>query len=126
MEEIATSVCRFRLDLEGLVLATMVEGARFEPEDARAAVAATWRIAGERRRPVLVDSRGVRHQSREARAYFAGPEAAKRVSAVAVVVGSPVSRMIGSFFLRTSDHRIPTRLFDDEAPAREWLREFLG
>lgn len=117
-----TRSCTFRLDLDGYVHATMREGARFELEDAQDAVLATWRVAGERRLPVLVDSRRVRHQSRAAREYFMSEEVSRRVSAVAIVVDSPVSRVIGSFFMRLGRHRIPTQLFTDDEAARAWLR----
>lgn len=102
----------------------MSEGATFDLEDARAAVDATWRVACERRGPVLVDSRGVRMQTRAARHYFMSAEVATKVNAVALLVGSPVSRVIGSFFLRMGQHHVPTQLFTDIDAAREWLREF--
>lgn len=120
-----TRTCTFRLESDGLVLATMNDGARFELDDAREAVAATWRVAGERRGPVVVDSRGVRMQSRAARQYFMSEEVARKVSAVAIVVGSPVSRVIGSFFLRMGKHHVPTQLFTELDDARAWAKGFI-
>ena len=51
------------------------------------------------RRPVLVDLRAVRSQSAEARALFAGPAATAVTVAVALVTSSPLSRVLGNFFL---------------------------
>lgn len=121
--ETSTRVCTFRLEPEGYVRATMSEGAVFEIADATEALATTWRVAGEQRRAVLVDMRGVRAQSREAREYFVEPEIAARVSAVALLVASPVSKMVGNFFLRLRHQPVPTRLFDSETDAEEWLLE---
>lgn len=104
----------------------MRDGATFELDDARDAVAVTWRVAGERRRPVVVDSRGVRMQSRAARQYFMSAEVAAKVSAVAIVVDSPVSRVIGSFFLRMGGHHVPTELFTDFERACEWAKGFVA
>jgi len=101
----------------------MNQGATFEESDARDAVAASWQVAGERRAPVLVDMRGMRAESRAAREYFTSEETASKVSAVALLVGSPVSKMIGNLFLRLGAHRIPTRLFTDDASARRWIGE---
>jgi hypothetical protein len=67
--------------------------------------------------------RGVRSQSRAARDYFAGPEAEKATLAVALLIGSPVSRVLANFFLRLRPQRIPTALFTDEAAAIAWLLE---
>jgi hypothetical protein len=122
MDEVITRACELRVDPDGFVLATMKDGARFELEDAKEAVAAVTRLAPERT-SVLVDMRRIQSQSREARAYFAGPEAVARVDAVALLVDSPVSRVIGTFFLRFRPHPVPARMFDDEASARAWLKE---
>lgn len=116
-----TRACTFILDARGFVRATMKDGIEMTLEDAREALAATFRVAGGRRSRVLVDSRGLRYQTKEARDEFVGDEAVRVSSRVALVVGSPVSRMIGNFFLRNSTHRTPTRLFTNEAAAIEWL-----
>lgn len=123
MGEASTRVCTFRWDeREGLVRATMHEGAVFELADAKEAVEVTCRVANGIRTRVLVDMRGVRSETREAREHFASAETAARLSAVALLVSSPLSRMIANFFLRISNLRIPTRMFDDEAAALAWLR----
>lgn len=72
----ATRQCTFRLDGEGIILATMNEGARFELADAVEAVAATSEVAASTRHPILVDMRGVRSESKEAHAYFGGDDIA--------------------------------------------------
>jgi hypothetical protein len=116
-----TRTCRHELDPRGFVRATVFEGADMDLADARDNVAATFEVGGRRRTPVLVDLRGVRSQTRECRKYFVGPEATAMTGPVALLVGSPVSRVIGNFFLRLNDQRVPTRLFSDEGEAAAWL-----
>jgi hypothetical protein len=89
--------------------------------DAVENVAMIHAIADHRRTCVLVDMRGVRSQTREARQYFAGAEAERVSRAVALLIGSPVSRVLANFFLRLSPQRIPTALFTDEHAAAAWL-----
>jgi hypothetical protein len=60
---------------------------------------------------------------RGAREVGAGPEVMAITSHMAVLVGNPMSRIIGNFFLRVTRPAYPTRLFTDEASARRWLRE---
>jgi hypothetical protein len=120
-----TRNCSFDLE-DGYILATMFDGAKFELEDAREAVDVTWNVAGQKRLPVLVDSRGVRMQSRAAREYFVSPEVARKVKAVAIVVGSPVSRVIGNFLFRMGKHHVPTELFTEMEAARAWVRTHAG
>jgi hypothetical protein len=123
VSEQRTRVCTFRLTDAGFIHAVMDTGARFELADARESVALTWKLAGERRCGVLVDMRGVQAQTREAREYFVSEEVAAKINAVALLVESPVSRMIGNFFLRLGSHRIPTQIFTEEAAAWAWLGE---
>lgn len=120
MATASTDTCTFSLDGRGFVHAVMRHGCQMALEDARENVAAIFSFTG-RAMPVLVDMRGVRSQSRDARRYFEGPEAEQATAAVALVIGSPVSRVLANFFIRVSNQRIPTQLFTDEAAAIRWL-----
>jgi hypothetical protein len=115
-------VCHFVLDERGFVRATVQNGAEMDLQDAKEALATTERVARGERRPVLVDLRGIRSQTREARQYFVGEEATRVSAAVALLVGSPVSRVVGNFFLRLNVQRTPTQLFTNEAEAIAWLQ----
>ena len=90
-------------------------------EDAREAVRVTFEVAGEKRVPVLVDLRGIRYQSRQAREYLSSSEMESKFAAVALLIANPVSQVIGNFFMRLRQQPIPTRLFNDEQTAVEWL-----
>lgn len=92
-------------------------------DDAKQNVAVIYEIGGKQRNRVLVDMRGVRSQTREARQYFAGPEAERATLAVALLVSSPVSRVLANVFLRLMPQRWPTVMFNDEVPAIAWLLE---
>ena len=118
-----TRICSFELLERGFVLARLDEGAVMHLEDARECLDATWKVAGEKRRPVLVDMTRMAGEDRAARLYFVSDEAVNKYSAVALLVASPVSRVIGTFFLRLSEHKVPTRLFTDEAEAARWLED---
>jgi hypothetical protein len=48
------------------------------------------------------------------------------LSAIALVVKTPLSRMIGNLFLTVSRPPFPVRLFDNEASALVWLEGFVG
>lgn len=100
----------------------MHRGAEMSLSDAQEALAATARLAGGRRLPVLVDSRGIKSQSKEARDLFGSKDAAAVCVSVALLVGTPVSRVIGNFFLRRMSQPVPTQLFTEETSAIQWLR----
>ncbi len=121
--EANSRTCTFRRDARGFVHAVMKHGCEMALDDAKENVAAIYELAGRTRTLVLVDMRGVRWQSREARDYFASANAAEATTAVALVIGSPVSRVLGSFFMRMGRHRFPTALFNEEDKAIRWLLE---
>ena len=73
---------------------------------------------------VLIDITGVTEISKEARDYFANERTAAIQRATALVVGSPVSRVIGNFFMGLNKPISPTRLFTDPSKAIRWLHTF--
>lgn len=68
--------------------------------------------------PVLVDIRRLGSIDRAARRIFSHSTMASRL---ALLLGSPTSRVIGNFFMGLGRMSIPTRLFTDEAAAVAWL-----
>jgi hypothetical protein len=82
-------------------------------------------LAAGTRRPVLVDLRPIRSMDKASRDYSASSEHVDLMSAVALLIGSPLSRVIGNFFLGLNRPRFPVRLFSDEEEARQWLRRWL-
>jgi hypothetical protein len=93
-------------------------------KDAIAATEAMVQLTGGRRSPLLVDTRDSGPQDRPARTEFA--HRGDLVSAVALIAGTPLSRIMGNLFISVSKPMAPTRLFEDEASALAWLLEFVG
>ena len=120
-----TDTATLTVDESGIVRVVIKAGASLGLEDMRRHFRVGMQHDGGKQRPVMVDTRLVKAVSREARAYACGPEAAALVSAQAVVVGSPVSRIIGSFFLGLNKPGFPTRMFTSEDEAADWLKGFL-
>ncbi len=70
---------------------------------------------------LIADIHRVRWASADARTFSSSEQITELVAAQAMVVSSPVSRMVGSFFLRVSDPPYPTRLFTVAEDAVSWL-----
>ena len=73
---------------------------------------------------VLVDMTAITEISKEARDYFANERTASIQRATALLIGSPVSRVIGNFFMGLNKPISPTRLFADPHKAIQWLQTF--
>lgn len=92
-------------------------------EDAIATIDAMVKITGDRPAPLLVDTRQAGPQDRTGRLEFIRRH--EVVSAVGILVQNPLSRMMAAFFINVSRPKAPTRVFDDEAAAVAWLKEYL-
>ena len=92
-------------------------------EDATAALEATAQLTGRRLRPVLIDMRDTGPQDRSARAEWTSRTDVS--SAVALIVGTSLSRLMGNLFISVNKPPFPVRLFDNEASAVAWLQKFV-
>lgn len=77
-------------------------------------------------KPTMVLMQDMARVDRDARAFFASEEYMRLCSQTALVVGSPVSRVIGNFFVGLNRPRYPYKIFDDPELAAEWLRGFVA
>ncbi|KAF0164831.1 MAG: hypothetical protein FD157_1995 [Rhodocyclaceae bacterium] len=110
---------------DGIVRIMWIPGAEVTLEDAEESMAAYLQINQGKRRPMVVDTSQMKSLAREARHLYASEEAAKVASAVGLIVGTPVSRVLGNFYLGLSNPHLPTRLFDSESEALEWLKGYI-
>jgi hypothetical protein len=93
-------------------------------EDATAALEAMAQLTGGRRSPLLVDMHNMGPLDRPTRAELT--RRSDLQTAVGLIVGTPLSRIVGNVFLTISKPSFPVRLFDNEAPAVAWLKGFVG
>ncbi len=83
------------------------------------------RVRLGKKRPAFIDIRKAMSTDAEGRRYYSRTEHKETVSAAAFIVGSPISRMIGSLFLGLNRPPFPLVLFDSEDKALEWLKGFV-
>jgi hypothetical protein len=75
--------------------------------------------------PLLIDARGIKSMSYEARHHFSVRGRKTNTCAFGIIIGSAISRVLGNFYLGINKPTVPTKLFDKEAAAVEWLKQFL-
>jgi hypothetical protein len=115
---------RMWLQPDGIVQMVWAPQVDIGLEDATAAIEAITELTGGRQSPLLVYLHDIGPQTRAARRELARRDDA--VSAVALIVDTPLSRVLGNFFLAVNKPLYPTRLFDNEASALAWLQELVG
>ncbi|MBI4921951.1 MAG: STAS/SEC14 domain-containing protein [Devosia nanyangense] len=109
---------------DGIARIIHVPGAEVTLEDARETMAAYKKLNNGKRLPLFIDTKTMKSLSRDARHFYASDEAAACASAAAIIVGTPVSRVLGNFYLGLSNPHLPTRLFSEEGEALAWLQGF--
>jgi hypothetical protein len=70
--------------------------------------------------PVLVDMRQLAKADKAAREHFTSEDA--QATAVALLVGSSVSKVVANFIIGMKRMPVPTRMFTDENAAVSWLQ----
>ena len=126
MKEITTRTEKIVLHPSGVVVCTVHKSIYMEIEDAIENIKAIKELSVEKKVPVVVDIQASKGASKACREYFAGDEAAKVQSACVLLVSSPMSRLIGNFFIGLNKTKFPTRLFSDKDSAISWLKTFLA
>ena len=124
-EVIETRTQKIWLGEEGILYTKVLPGAELTLAEAQKITEAEFKLAGGQKRPLFVDIRLVKSITREAREHFAGESVQRFVSAVALCIQSPLSRVIGNFFMGYNRPLFPTRLFTSEDEAIDWLRGFV-
>jgi len=69
-------------------------------------------FAKGKKTPVFTDIRGVKSITREARLFVSSEDSVKVCSAASILIGSPVSKVIGNLFLGLNKPPYPTKLFN--------------
>jgi hypothetical protein len=99
--------------------------AEIDLEAAKENTEAVFTFFKDRKFPLLVDARNVKSMTREARQHLSINGRETLITSFAILVKSPLSRVIGNFFMGINRPSIPARVFDSETQAIQWLKTFL-
>lgn len=123
-ETIQTRNSTIWLGDDGIVRIIYIPNSEDRIEDAEAFSSAVKKLSPEKRFPALADIRNISSSTRAARQHHAN-DGINLGPACAILVGSPISSMIGNFFLKINRPNIPVKLFNNEPEAVTWLKGFI-
>jgi hypothetical protein len=118
-----TAKIRFRFGPDNILYTECVPNTVMTLDDGRESTRVSAELVNYRPRPLLCDLTNVVKMTQECRRHFAGEEHAATFSRCALIVTSPISRIIGNFFLGLNKPLKPTRLFNNKEDGLKWLRE---
>ncbi len=110
---------------DSILLMHMHKKSNIDIEAARKITDIANAMTGDKVHVNLVDIREMTFMSSEARKHFA-IQNKSTVKAVAVIMNSVLHRPLVNLYLKFSRPSLPTRMFDNEEKAIEWLHESLG
>jgi len=99
------------------------KGAEINLEDAKENSIAVNSLSGPDNFVLIVDTRNIKSITKEARDYFSMRGRSSRVFAFAILIDSPLSKIIGNFFMGLNKPRVEVRLFTDENKAVYWCKK---
>ncbi len=112
------------MDEEGIVRTKVKLNAQITLDDAKENSNAVNGFFLGKKFPILVDSRQIKSITREARHHFSAQGRDTKANAYAILINSDISRVVGNFFLGINKPAVPTKLFDNEEEAVEWLKQY--
>jgi hypothetical protein len=123
--EIITRTATVRLDARGFVHIVVTPSAEQHLADALENIEAVRQLSRESPLPILVDMRRVKSIDNAAHErYRDGHTPAPR--AMALLVASPLSRIIANYFTTMFEGPIPTRVFTSELDAMGWIAQHIS
>lgn len=114
----------FWFDENGILCSIAKKTSPQSLEDSIKIVEGFKKIAGDKKICLLMDVTNSVETSREVRAY-AAEELPKFIKAVAMVSHSALGKMLANLFFTLKAQPYPTKMFNDEDKAKEWLKQYL-
>lgn len=124
LDVIETSAYWTWMGKDGVGRTKVKEGAHVTIKEAKENSKAVLSLA-DHEFPLLIDSTGIKSITKEGRDYFSMNNRESLVIALGIVVNSPLSRVVGNFFMGLNKPRVDTKLFRTEEAALEWLKTYL-
>ncbi len=118
-----TKKIRFRIGPDNVLYTECFPNTLMTLEDGKESTRISAELVNFQPRPLLCDLTNVVKMTQECRRHFASAEHAATFSRAALVVTSPISRVIGNFFLGLNKPVKPTRLFTNKEDGLQWLME---
>lgn len=117
-----TEKIKFVLRPDEIVQIECVPGTIMSLDEGKLSTQVVGELIAGKPRPLLCDLTNVTRMTQECRRHFAGEEHAAVFTKCALVVTSPISKIIGNFFLGANKPLRPTRLFTNVEEGLQWLK----
>lgn len=115
---------RFWFDEKGILCSISKKVKPQSLEETKMIVNDFRKLIGDRKVCLLLDVTNSSEASKEVRDY-AAVEFPKFVKAMALISKSALGKMLGNLFFSVKSQPYPSKIFNDEKEAKEWLQQYL-
>jgi len=122
MERITENI-KFTLRPDNIMQIECAPNTVMSLEEGKLSTKVVGEMIGGKPLPLLCDLTNVVTMAQACRRHFAGPEHATVFTKCALIVTSPISKIIGNFFLGANKPLRPTRLFTSVEDGLNWLKK---
>lgn len=119
-----TIASKYWFDSNGIVSSISKKVAPLSLEQTKQLLDEILKTLDGRKVCMLIDVTNASESTREVREYVA-LEFPKFVKAIAMISNSALGRMLANLFFSLKEQPYPTKMFNNEAEAREWLKSYL-
>lgn len=110
--------------IEGDIMCSEYKIETVRAENARSMIQTRLLLCNGKTYPFFADVTKVKSIDKEARDEFSHGSGIELMSACALLINSPLNRILGNFFMSVNRPNVPTRLFTSSTEALEWLKKF--
>jgi len=113
------------LRTDGIIQISVRPQAETNLDDAIENINIVSKFSKDKKHSLFLDIRQAKFITRDARNYFSGEESQKYISALAILIRSPVSRVMGNLFIGINKPPYPVKLFTSEDSTIQWLKRYI-
>lgn len=125
MDQATTRTAKITRIKENFLRMTMFDDAILDLQDMKDNHAMENKVAEGNPHVILIDTRANSMSNDEARRFTSGPEPTKYRIALAILFKGLAGRIGANSLVKKYTPKVPTRTFDNEAEAMEWLNQKL-
>lgn len=122
-KEISTTVLEYA---DGIMYLRLKEGSEFDLPAIQEQYAVQDELTGNDRYAVLVDATHHVSMTKECREFMAAYANPRRRATALLTRYNLATIILANFYMRFNSPRIPTRMFNEEEEAVQWLRQMLA
>lgn len=122
-KKITTAIATITVDEDNIVHTEYKNSVHITLQDSIRDVEIALELGKDEKVLSLANITNVKSIEQKARQYYSSPEAERAFKAVALIVGSPISKMMGNFFIGLNKPKVPLQLFNTTEDGLAWLKE---